>query len=116
MRVGGLTFPGRFRFTHKAGHDYRHYIEATFLGFPILKVNESYLDGNSRLELPYGVTEGETKIAHRPLLALAHKLVPGLEILPGIPDSARGFLFLTLMSLLQFSQQFQQTKPSAAFP
>ena len=27
-----------------------------------MKVNESYLDGNSRLELPFGVTEGEPKI------------------------------------------------------
>ena len=62
MRVGGLTFPGRFRFTHKAGQDYRHYIEATIYGFPILKVNESYLDGNSRLELPFGVTEDEPNV------------------------------------------------------
>ena len=62
MRVGGLTFPGRFRFTHKAGQDYRHYIEATIFGIPILKVNESYLDGSSRLELPFGVTDGEPKI------------------------------------------------------
>jgi hypothetical protein len=62
MRVGGLTFPGRFRFMHKAGQDYRHYIEATIFGIPILKVNESYLDGNSRLELPFGVTDGEPKI------------------------------------------------------
>ena len=62
MRVGGLTFPGRFRFTHKAGQDYRHYIEATIYGFPILKVNESYLDGNCRLELPFGVTEDESKV------------------------------------------------------
>ena len=62
MRVGGLTFPGRFRFTHKAGLYYRHYIEATIFGIPIMKVNESYLDGNSRLELPFGVTEGEPKI------------------------------------------------------
>jgi hypothetical protein len=28
MRVGGLSFPGRFRFTHEAGRNYRHYIEA----------------------------------------------------------------------------------------
>jgi hypothetical protein len=62
MRVGSLTFPARFRFTHKAGQDYRHYIEATIFGIPILKVNESYLDGNSRLELPFGVTEGEPKV------------------------------------------------------
>jgi len=60
--LGGLTFPGRFRFTHKAGQDYRHYIEATIFGIPILKVNESNLDSCSRLELPFGVTDGEPKI------------------------------------------------------
>jgi hypothetical protein len=43
--VGALTFPARFRFTHEAGQNYRHYIEATFFGLPILKVNEHFLDG-----------------------------------------------------------------------
>jgi hypothetical protein len=62
MRVFGITFPGRFRFTHIAGQDYRHYIEATIFGLPIMKVNEYYLDGKSRLELPFGVTEGEPKV------------------------------------------------------
>jgi hypothetical protein len=62
MRVSGIVFPARFRFTHVAGQDYRHYIEATWFGLPILKVNESYLDGKGRMELPFGVIEGETKI------------------------------------------------------
>ena len=62
MRIRGLTFPGRFRFTHDAGRGYRHYIEATIFGWPLMKVNEHYLDGNSRLELPFGVTEGEPKV------------------------------------------------------
>lgn len=62
LRVFGITFPGRFRFSHIAGQDYRHYIEATLFGLPIMKVNEYYLDGKSRLELPFGVTEGEPKV------------------------------------------------------
>jgi hypothetical protein len=62
MRVGPVTFPGRFRFTHDAGKNYRHYIEATFFGLPLIKVNEHYLDGKSRMELPFGVTEGEPKV------------------------------------------------------
>jgi hypothetical protein len=62
MRVMGITFPGRFRFTHNAGKDYYHYIEATIFGLPLMKVNEHYLDGKSRLELPFGVTEGEPKV------------------------------------------------------
>ena len=58
MRVMGITFPVRFRFTHLAGQGYRHYIEITFCGLPLVKVNERYLDGTSRLELPFGVEEG----------------------------------------------------------
>jgi hypothetical protein len=57
MRIMGLTFPARFRFTHVAGHNYRHYIETTIFGLPLMKVNEHYLDGKSRLELPFGVEE-----------------------------------------------------------
>jgi hypothetical protein len=58
MRIMGITFPARFRFTHDAGQGYRHYIEATIFGLPLMKVNEHYLDGKSRLELPFGVEEG----------------------------------------------------------
>jgi hypothetical protein len=62
MRVAGLPLRARYRFTHAAGQDYRHYIEATWFGLPFLKINESYLDGKARMELPFGVTEGEPKI------------------------------------------------------
>lgn len=58
LRVKGITFPARFRFTHIAGQNYRHYIETTFFGLPVMKVNEHFLDGRSRLELPFGVSEG----------------------------------------------------------
>jgi hypothetical protein len=58
IRVMGITFPARFRFTHVAGQDYRHYIETTLFGLPVMKVNERYLGGKSRLELPFGVEEG----------------------------------------------------------
>ena len=61
-RVMGITFPARLRFTHDAGQGYRHYIEATLFGRPLLKVNEAYLDGHARLVLPMGVTEHEPKI------------------------------------------------------
>lgn len=58
LRFMGITFPGRFRFVHETGKGYRHYIETTLLGFPIMKVNEFYIDGKGRLELPFGVSEG----------------------------------------------------------
>jgi hypothetical protein len=58
MRIMGITFPARFRFTHLAGQGYRHYIETTVFGLPLMKVNEHYLGGTGRLELPFGVEEG----------------------------------------------------------
>lgn len=59
MSPFGFALPARFRFVHEAGQNYRHYIEATFFGIPIMKVNEWYLDGNGRLELPIiGTAEG----------------------------------------------------------
>jgi hypothetical protein len=62
IRFKGITFPGRFRFIHQAGYDYRHYMETALFGFPLLKVNELYLDGKARLELPFGVEEGDPKV------------------------------------------------------
>ena len=56
--VGNITLPARFRFTHAAGQGYRHYIEATFFGFPVLRVDERYLDGSGLMELPFGTFEG----------------------------------------------------------
>jgi hypothetical protein len=50
----GVKLPARFIFVHNAGQDYRHYIEATFFGLPFMKVNESYLDGSTYIELPVG--------------------------------------------------------------
>ena len=58
LKPFGFALPARFRFIHEAGQGYRHYIEATWFGIPIMKVNEWYLEGNGRLELPFGVAEG----------------------------------------------------------
>lgn len=52
----GVKLPARFLFVHNAGRDYRHYIEATWFGIPIMKVNERYLDGRSLLEVPIAGT------------------------------------------------------------
>jgi hypothetical protein len=54
MSPFGVKLPARFVFVHNAGRDYRHYIEATWLGIPFLKVNEGYLDGESFFESPMG--------------------------------------------------------------
>lgn len=55
---GPFYLPARFRFTHIAGKDYRHYIETTFFDIPFMKVNESYIDGHARMELPFATDEG----------------------------------------------------------
>ncbi len=58
--VGPVSFPARFRFTHIAGQGYRHFIEATFFGIPVMTANERYLDGRGRMEISLGmVDEGE---------------------------------------------------------
>jgi len=62
LRFRGISFPARLRFTHVAGEGYRHYIEATIFGYPLMRINEYYLDGKARMELPVGVIEDEPKV------------------------------------------------------
>lgn len=50
----GVKLPARFTFVHNAGKDYRHYIEATWFGLPIMKVNEGFVDRRSFFESPMG--------------------------------------------------------------
>ena len=58
LRLAGITLNSRYRFTHEAGHNYRHYIETTLFGYPVMKVNEAFLDGHGQMELPFGTEEG----------------------------------------------------------
>jgi len=53
----GVWLPARFRFIHDCGHGYRHYIEATLFGRPVLAVNERFLDGRALMEIPIAGTE-----------------------------------------------------------
>ncbi|MEE4194348.1 MAG: DUF6544 family protein [Anaerolineae bacterium] len=70
LTVNGITFPSRYRFVHNAGQDYRHYIESTIFGFPILKVNEKYVDGHSLFSLPFGTLEDDPNTNQGANLAL----------------------------------------------
>ncbi len=54
VRPFGVWLPTRFAIIHNAGKDYRHYFEATFFGFTVLKINEGYIDGQSFFESPMG--------------------------------------------------------------
>lgn len=58
MRIAGITFPARFRFSHVSGQAYRHYIELTIFGRRLTAVDEWFLDGRGRMDLPVGVSEG----------------------------------------------------------
>lgn len=67
----GVKLPARFIFVHNAGKDYRHYIEATWFGIPLMKVNESYVDGNSHFEIPMvGALDNDPSIAQGANLAV----------------------------------------------
>lgn len=66
----GVKLPGRFLFVHNTAKDYRHYIEATWFGLPFMKVNESYLDGNSHFELPIGAFDNDPSITQGAVLGL----------------------------------------------
>jgi hypothetical protein len=53
------AFPSRFRFVHDAGQGYRHYLEITWAGIPLIRGDEHFLDGKGRLDLgPIGISEG----------------------------------------------------------
>lgn len=57
VRPFGVWLPARFRFIHDAGHGYRHHIEVTLFGRPVLTVDERYLDGRAVMRLPMGGTD-----------------------------------------------------------
>jgi hypothetical protein len=54
VTIAGVTMPTRIRFSYVAGQSYRHYIETTFFGLPIMRVNERYVYGVSRMHMPVG--------------------------------------------------------------
>jgi hypothetical protein len=66
----GFKLPARFVFVHNAGKDYRHYIEATWYGLPVMKVNESYVDSKSHFELPVATYENDPSISQGANLAV----------------------------------------------
>ncbi len=57
----GFFMPARFVFAHEAGQSYRHYIEATWFGIPLLRVDEGYLDGRSFFEALVGNIHDDPK-------------------------------------------------------
>lgn len=82
LRFSGLTFPSRLRLIHAAGRGYRHSIESTRFGAPVLKVNETYLDGHARLELPFGVVRSPQA---RTSTVYSESAARGADPGPGVP-------------------------------
>jgi hypothetical protein len=66
----GIWMPARFVFIHEAGKNYRHYIEATWFGLPLLKVNEGIVDGESFFEAPIGTLHNDPNTNQGANLAL----------------------------------------------
>ncbi len=66
----GFKMPARFIFVHNTGMDYRHYIEATWFGIALMKINESYVDGNSHFELPVATYDNDPRITQGAVLGL----------------------------------------------
>lgn len=62
FRLGGIPFNGRFRFTHRAGYDYRHYLDLTCFGQPFVTINETYRDGKAHMKLPFGTVDDVPEI------------------------------------------------------
>lgn len=58
MRLFGLPIPIRFRFAHEAGQSFRHEIILTFFGLPIMRGDETFIDGRGWGKTPGGVDEG----------------------------------------------------------
>jgi len=62
VALGPLKLPIRFRFSHAAGRDYRHYIEAAWFRIPVMAIHERYVGGSERMEFPWGVQENNPKL------------------------------------------------------
>jgi hypothetical protein len=70
LKPFGIWLPARYVFVHNTGKDYRHYFEATFFGFPILKINEGIVGGKSFFESPMGNIENDPNTNQGANLAL----------------------------------------------
>ncbi len=64
LSLFGVRFPMRFRFFHEAARNFRATFELSVFAQPIMKVNEHFVHGKFRQELPFGVEEGQPKIDH----------------------------------------------------
>ncbi|MCU0492664.1 MAG: hypothetical protein MUD01_13815 [Chloroflexaceae bacterium] len=70
LRLSVINFPMRFRFIYEARRHFRSYFELTIFGAPVMRVNEHFVNGKFRQELPFGVEAGKPKIDHSAALRM----------------------------------------------
>jgi hypothetical protein len=87
--AGPWHLPARTRFIHETGSSYRHYIEVTWFGVPIMSVDEGYVDGGSFFSNALlGTEENEPKTAQGANLALWAEAVSFPAVLVTDPRAA----------------------------
>jgi hypothetical protein len=62
MRLGSVTVPGRWRFSHEVGRGYQHDMELTVFGRKVAAGVETFIDGHARLDLPTGLIENQPNV------------------------------------------------------
>ena len=89
LSLGPVAFPMRFRFIHEAARAFRSYFELCVFGQPVMKVNEHFVGGKFRQELPFAVEEGEPKIDHSAAIRMWSEWVTWLPALLLTDEEAR---------------------------
>jgi hypothetical protein len=64
IRQNGIALPARLKIYYDASGDYYHYFEVTWFGYPVMRVNERYLDGHTILDIPGEHVENDVKTDH----------------------------------------------------
>ncbi|MCW5850091.1 MAG: hypothetical protein KIT87_08400 [Anaerolineae bacterium] len=110
LSLGPVAFPMRFRFIHEAARAFRSYFELTVFGQPVMKVNEHFVGGQFRQELPFGVEEGEPKIDHSAAIRMWSEWVTWLPAMLLTDGEARWEPVDDTMALLVVPYQGQQER------
>jgi hypothetical protein len=61
LTLNGIAVKGRFTFYHQAGSAYRHEIQLTWFGLPLVTVVEQFKDGQAVMSLPGTRIENDEK-------------------------------------------------------
>lgn len=110
LSLGPVAFPMRFRFIHTAARDFRAYFELSVFGQPLMKVNEHFVGGAFRQELPFAVEEGEPKLNHSAAIRLWAEWVTWLPAMLLSDNEARWEPVDQAMALLAVPYQGEEER------